>query len=221
MKRILAISVAALLMVLGVQSRALAVSINFDDPGLVHGSSITTFYPGVTFRGIANPVPIGPGPFPVPTTVPTTVGTAQIWNPGGTAPGESPPNFAVGVLPGQDPGDPGILMTFSTLISSISLTGLDFGDNGGDGEEMTLAAYGADGKLIGSKHFTTQFVPGAIKGSLNFANMKYVSFNYTNTDFGFYGIDDLDFTPVPEPSTWLLMLGGLGLLIGISRKRRA
>ena len=28
-------------------------------------------------------------------------------------------------------------------------------------------------------------------------------------------------TPVPEPSTWALMLGGLALLAGLARRRRA
>jgi hypothetical protein len=31
----------------------------------------------------------------------------------------------------------------------------------------------------------------------------------------------LDFTPVPEPGTWTLMLGGLGALAAAWRRRRS
>ncbi len=98
---------------------ARATTIDFDDAGLNHLDEITDFYVslGVTFNGISNPYPILPGPFPVPPTVPATLGGAAIWNPsGGTSPGESPPNFAVGLGEGE-PGDGGILMTFAFDVS--------------------------------------------------------------------------------------------------------
>jgi hypothetical protein len=51
--------------------------------------------------------------------------------------------------------------------------------------------------------------------------MRYVAFNYTNTQFGFYGIDDLTFerdvNGVPEPgSLWWM---GLGLAALTSRRK--
>lgn len=203
---------------------AAAVTIDFDDAGLGHLSDITNFYAGlgVTFQGIPNPFPIGPGPFPVPAIVPAAIGGAATWDPGGgTAPGESPPNFAVG-LGQQDPGDGGILMTFAFDILSLSLVGLDFGNNPADTEEMTLAAYDAGGNLIGSQHFTVQFAEGAIAGSLGFAGMRYVTFTHTNTQFGFYGIDDLTFergeAEVPEPGTMALL--GAGLVARAFTRRR-
>jgi PEP-CTERM motif-containing protein len=219
--------IAALTLALGMFARSgHAVAINFDEDSLDHLDDITGFYAalGVTFGGISNPFPIGPGPFPAPATVPATLGGAAIWDPGGgIAPGESAPNFAVGLGQGQ-PGDAGILMTFAFDISSLSLVGLDFGSGFGDSEEMTLTAYDAAGNRIGQQHFTTQFIDGAIAGSISFAGMRYVAFNYTNTQFGFYGIDDLVFEPavvagVPEPSAVLLLGGGM-LAFAILRKAR-
>lgn len=52
--------------------------------------------------------------------------------------------------------------------------------------------------------------------------MKYVTFNYTNTDYGFYGIDDLEFTPVavPVPGAVVLASLGVGLAGSWLRKRK-
>ncbi len=68
---------------------------------------------------------------------------------------------------------------------------------------MTLTAYNASGSFLGQLHATSQFAMGAIQGTLSLPGMRYVAFNYTNTQFGFYGIDDLTFEPdanhAPEP----------------------
>jgi hypothetical protein len=48
------------------------------------------------------------------------------------------------------------------------------------------------------------------------ANSFLVLYQNTNT-----GVDDIDVEVVPEPSTWALMLGGLGLLFLWQRRRRA
>ncbi len=211
-------------------AQASAVFIDFDDPGLSHLDDISSFYTGlgVEFFAIANPFPIGPGPFPAPATLPATLGAVRIWNPGPTAPGESPPNFAVGDAGTTQPGDEGILMSFASAISSLSVIGLDFGNNpsGNDGEEMTLTSYDAAGNRIGQSHFTTEFVSGAIAGSVNVPGTRYVAFNYTNTTPGFYGIDDLEFTfapttprRVPDAGATALLLGlGIASLAGLRRK---
>jgi N-acetylmuramoyl-L-alanine amidase len=64
--------------------------------------------------------------------------------------------------------------------------------------------------LIGKKDFAAQFANGAIHGTIEFPGMKYVAFNYTNTLYGFYGIDDLDFTTMPL----VILDPGHGLLLG-------
>jgi len=78
---------------------------------------------------------------------------------------------------------------------------------------------------LGQQHFTAQFAAGAIAGSLAFSGMRYVTFNYTNTDFGFDGIDDLSFEPavaaeVPEPGVAGLLGGGLLVLTRRLRRGR-
>lgn len=204
---------------------ARATTIDFDDPALDHLDDITNFYAalGVTFEGIANTFPIGPGPYPAPPTVPPTLGGAAIWDPGGgTAPGESPPNFAVGLGQGQ-PGDGGILMSFDFDLLSLSVVGLDFGNTATDTEQMTLTAYDAAGLFLGQQHFIAQFVEGAIQGSIAFPGMRFVAFNYTNTQFGFYGIDNLVFEPdvsVPEPGGMWLLGSALGAISAWRRGRR-
>lgn len=216
---------AALLLSFWAMSDARATSINFDEAALNHLDDITSFYAGlgVTFNGISNPFPIGPGPFPAPATVPATLGGAAIWDPGGaTAPGESPENFAVGLGQGE-PGDGGILMTFSFDLLSLSVVGLDFGNTATDTEEMTLTAYDATGAILGQQHWTAQFANGAILGSIAFPGMRYVAFNYTNTDFGFYGIDNLEFERAPDvtPEPSGLFVLGLGLAaLAVRRKRK-
>lgn len=110
-------------------TNALADIINFDEADLDHGSVITNYYAGVTFNGLENPL-VTTALFPAPATISglTITGGASIWDPSGlTAPGESAPHFAVGNGYG-DPGDGGILMTFDTELSSLTVTGLDGGN---------------------------------------------------------------------------------------------
>ena len=117
-------------------------------------------------------------------------------------------------------------MTFDTEISSLTVTGLDAGNGTTwlDDEYMTLTGYDASGNQIGQSLFQTQFAPGAVRGTISFEPMKYVTFNYTNTDYGFYGIDDLESTPVSVvsvPVPGAIALGGLGLgFVGSWLRRR-
>jgi hypothetical protein len=87
---------------------------------------------------------------------------------------------------------------------------------------MTLTAYDGTGAFLGQQHWTAQFAEGAILGSIAFPGMRYVAFNYTNTNFGFYGIDNLEFERAPgvtpEPSGLFVL--GVGLTALAARRKR-
>jgi len=124
-------------------------------------------------------------------------------------------------------GNLGILMHFAFDISFLSLVGNDVGGCsgiGGDCESVTLTAYDAAGIKIGQT-FSTSKLPGVFDqtfASISMSGMRYVAFNYTDTQFGFYAIDDLTFetAAIPEPETYAMLLAGLGLLGFAARHRK-
>ena len=204
---------------------AQAVTINFDD---VTGSfqSIATRYgaQGVTLNTIANPFPLT-GVFPAPATLPAVLGGAQTWIEGFNS-ATSARQVAVSeatATTGQA-GNGGLLITFAFDVDFVSLVGNDVGGcPGADCESVTLTAYNAAGNRIGQTFSGTK-LPGFDRtfASIALPAMRYVAFNYTDTTFGFYAIDDLTFTPsvVPEPASMGLMLLGLaGLGIWAGRRR--
>jgi hypothetical protein len=204
----------------------MAVTINFDD---VVGSQvdITNQYAGlgVTLNAIANPFPLA-GVFPAPATLPAIFGGVTTWTEG-FASATSAPQVAVAALTAEtgDPGDGGILISFAFDVSFVSLVGNDLGGIGfNDDESVTLTAYDGLGNFIGQSFSNVNLPPALLDqtpASIVFPNMRYVAFNYTDTLFGFYAIDDLTFTPagtgVPEPSTLSLFATGL---FGLSRSVR-
>jgi hypothetical protein len=217
------LTTGSVLLLLG--TSAMATTINFDD---VVGSNvdITNQYAalGVTLNAIANPFPLA-GTFPAPPTVPGILGGVTTWTQG-FASATSAPQVAVAAATAQtgQAGDGGILISFSFDVSSVSLVGNDLGfSDGADDESVTLTAYDALGNFLGQS-FSTVNLPGVYDqtpGTISFPNMRYVAFNYTDSQFGFYAIDDLEFTPVhvgaPEPSALLLLAFGF---LGLSRTTR-
>lgn len=203
---------------------AAPVLINFDD---VAGSNvdITNRYAGLTLNAIDNPFPLA-GTFPASSSVPTALGGVQTWIDGfPSAP--SPTQIAVAqpTATTGNAGDGGILMTFDFDISFLSLIGVDNGfTQGNDDESVTLTAWDAAGNLLGQTFSNTNLPAGTFdqtSASIAFSGMRFVAFNYTDTQFGFYGIDDLKYesTAIPEPSTMILL--GMGLVgTAILRKRR-
>jgi hypothetical protein len=205
-------------------SRGAPIVINFDD---VTGSGvdITLRYAslGVRLDAIANPFPLS-GPFPGPLTLPAILGGVTTWTdpfPSAT----SPTQVAVAALTPQteQPGDGGILISFGFDVSSVSVVGNDLGFNAdkSDDESVTLTAYDASGNVVGSVYSTVN-LPGDFDqtpASITHPGMRYVAFNYTDSVFGFYAMDDLQFTRVPEPSTGLLLLSG-SVIVGLIRSGR-
>jgi hypothetical protein len=213
-------------------TRADPITINFDD---VVGSEvdITNRYAalGVTLNATANPFPLS-GPFPAPATLPTILGGVTTWTQGFPSATSAPQVAVAEQIPGTTgPGNGGILISFAFDVTSVSLVGNDLGVGltGADNESVTLTAYDALGLRIGQT-FHTLNLPGGFDrtaASISLPGMRFVAFNYTDTQFGFHAIDDLVFTPaepaaaVPEPATLTLVgAGALGLL-AYGRQRRS
>lgn len=197
-----------------------ATVINFDD---VVGSQvdITNRYAGlgVTLNAIDNPFPLY-GAYPAPATLPAILGGATTWTQGFPA-AMSAPQVAVAAATPQtgQGGNGGILISFAFDVISVSLVGNDMGGTGGsDDESVTLTAYDVLGNKIGQVYSTTN-LPGNYDQTpaiINLPGMRYVAFNYTDSVYGFYAIDNLEFI-IPEPATVLLL--GLGAVV-LRRKRK-
>lgn len=206
--------------------KAAPVLIDFDD---VIGSriDITNRYAGlgVTLNAIDNPFPLS-GAFPAPDILPVTLGGVSTWTEG-FASALSPPQVAVSSPFAGEPdyGDGGILISFAFDVNSVSLVGVDNGTNSGtDDESVTLTAYDASGNKIGQIYSTTN-LPSTLgydqtSASIALPGIRYVAFNYTDSNFGFYSIDNLEFvaTPIPEPNMIFLLSAGLIALVGFRRK---
>jgi hypothetical protein len=200
-----------------------AVLINFDD---VVGSQvdITTHYAGlgVTLNSIDNPFPLV-GPFPAPATLPTIMGGVTTWlDPFASA--TSPPQVAVAaanpLIDSGKSGQGGILISSAFEVSSVSLVGNDLFVSDLDDESVTLTAYDVNGNRIGQVYSTLKLptIHDQTPASISVPGIRYVAYNYTDSTNGFYAIDDLNFTQVPEPTTSALV--GLALIsVGVCLKR--
>lgn len=205
-----------------------AVTINFDDV-VGREQDITNRYAGlgVTLRAIETGPFTLTGAFPAPATLPTILGGVTTWlDPFASATSPGQVAVSAAIPGGPAAGDLGILISFAFDVGSVSLFGVD---NGGcpaapgtdDCEAVTLTAYDAAGNRIGQTFSTTK-LPGAFdqtSASIALPGMRHVAFNYTDSRFGFYAIDDLTFEPsgstttdVPAvPSLALLSAGLVGL----------
>lgn len=196
-------------------STSRATMIDFDD---VEGSyvDITNHYAdlGVTLNAIDNPFPLYEA-YPSQATLPTIYGGVTTWKQN-FASAISAPQVAVAAATSEtgDGGDGGILISFAFDVISVSLVGNDMGFGSSDDESVTLTAYDVMGNKISQVYSNTN-LPGdydQTPATINMSGIRYVAFNYTDSQYGFYAIDNLEFT-IPEPTTVLLLsLGGLIML---------
>lgn len=196
-------------------SASFATMIDFDD---VVGSEvdITNHYSdlGVTLNAIENPFPLF-GTYPSQDTLPTIYGGVTTWLQDFPS-AISAPQVAVAAATNEtgNAGNGGILISFAFDVVSVSLIGNDMGFGTSDDESVTLTAYDAMGNKIGQVYSNTN-LDGSYDQTpaiISMSGIRYVAFNYTDSQYGFYAIDNLEFT-IPEPATVLLFsLGGLLML---------
>lgn len=89
------------------------------------------------------------------------------------------------------------------------------------GPAWTATALSDLSAVLGSVGEGTTFAPSAQLFSLPFAGIKSIRFDTNNTSARTYNttpIDDLTFTPTPEPATWLMVAPVVALLA--ARRRR-
>jgi len=199
MRRGAIVLVAALALCVGA---AEAVLVDFDD--VAAGTVVNNTYAGqgVTFIGLAGG----------DVTTLTNSGESPVSDPNMVTAGESRHEF--------------FRLDFAPEIVALSLYGCDYGGTpGSDSEVVTLAAYDGGGGLLGS--VTDTVVRDGFGNDIVFLSLvgiggtAYAEVTWTN-DLGFFGIDNVEFTPggepdIPEPTTLVMLaLAGAGLAL---RKR--
>lgn len=116
----------------------------------------------------------------------------------------------------------GVLFNFATLQNSVSMVGNDFGgSNPQDNERVFLTVFGASGNVLASTSVQNPYnQPNLQAISLSASGIKYAAFTYTN-DLGYYSVDNVTTSPVPEPETYGMMLAGLAGLAWVARRKVA
>lgn len=115
----------------------------------------------------------------------------------------------------------GALFTFSSAQSSISMVGNDFGgSNPTDNERVYLTVFDTYGSVLGSTSVQNAYsVPNLQPISFSAAGIKYAAFTFSN-DLGYYSVDNVITTAVPEPESYAMLLAGLGLMGALARRRK-
>jgi hypothetical protein len=111
--------------------------------------------------------------------------------------------------------------SFANAVSSVGAFFNQFQATGTVGNSMTLLAYDQYGNVLESFGYSVNTDP------LNYNEGKFLGFQRAQADIYGFGVadgtfvlDNLTYTaPVPEPGTWALMFAGLGMLVGVTRRR--
>ena len=146
-------------------------------------------------------------------------GNVVVWADGSGAGYHSPVNAIANFLPGGVAQDNPLTGVFDYPTPFVSLWG---GDGGGDSESWELRAFDSSSNLLGVANSGTWI--GSPYRQLRIDAPGIASFEayHMGSEFGIL-YDDLEFAPIPEPSTlaiWsLLALCGIG--IGWRRRRKA
>ena len=120
------------------------------------------------------------------------------------------------------PQNQGALFSFATAQNFISMVGNDFGGTDPeDNEQVFLTVFDVAGVVLGSTSVQGPYAqPNLQPISFAVSGIRYAAFTYT-TDLGYYSVDNVTATPVPEPETYAMLLAGLGLLGAMKRRKKA
>lgn len=127
-----------------------------------------------------------------------------------------------GIVGGNNWAFPGtsspIVIEFNVPLSNVSIDAFDVQDRG-----AKLEAFDASGISLGSDSFSNVSLPQKVTLSVASAGIKKIELtqlsNLTSNGDG-VGWDNLNYTPVPEPATYLLCATAFGLAVGYRGLRK-
>ena len=156
------------------------------------------------------------------SVVTTSSGTLASWTVGGTSIDVIRNQY--GVINGHSidmlgsPGPGSLSQTFNTTAGGLYSLSFDLSRNGNDGPTMSVSVGNLNQTFTGTtptfSHFSQQFTAGiGSSTTLLFSSANIIA-------NGGAVLDNVSVSAVPEPSTYALMLGGLGLMGFMARRRK-